>query len=280
MNADRHVDSITLTDVTKRYANGPVVLNDVSLSVHPHELVTVLGPSGSGKTTLLLIVAGFETPTSGTVYVKGVPIDGLPPQKRNLGIVFQSYALFPHLSVLQNVEFPLRVRGLAARDRHARVSKILETVGLAQFAHRRPHELSGGQQQRTALARALVFDPAALLLDEPLAALDRRLRESLQSEIKDVQKRTGASILYVTHDQEEALGLSDRIAVISEGRVAQIGTPHEVYMNPANLFVAGCLGETNVLPCTPLEMFSGTVRVGYEAGEGRTRIPEGDRVSL
>lgn len=267
------VDSIELRNVTKRYGHGPVVLDDVSLTVHPDELVTVLGASGSGKTTLLMVVAGFENPTGGHVLVRGAAIDGLPPQKRNLGIVFQSYALFPHLSVRQNVEFPLKARGVGVRERHARVSKVLDVVGLGEFADRKPQQLSGGQQQRTALARALVFEPAALLLDEPLSALDRRLRESLQSEIKDVQERTGASILYVTHDQEEALRLSDRIAVITEGRIAQVGTPYEVYKHPSSLFVAGCLGETNTLACTASSSTADTVRISYSFGEGRARRP-------
>ncbi len=269
------MNSIELSNVTKRYGRGPVVLDDVSLSVQPNELVTVLGASGSGKTTLLMIVAGFEEPSSGTVFVKGRAINGVPPQKRNLGVVFQNYALFPYLSIWQNVEFPLKVRGLAPRERRTLVSKILDVVGLTHHAQFRPHQLSGGQQQRAALARALVFEPAALLLDEPLSALDRRLREALQSEIKDVQQRTGASILYVTHDQEEALRLSDRIAVIAHGRIAQIGTPHEVYRNPVSLFVAGCLGEINTLSCTPLEKISGIIRVQYLTGEGRARRAPG-----
>lgn len=270
------MNSIELARVTKRYGRGPVVLEDVSLAVQPNELVTVLGASGSGKTTLLMIVAGFEEPTGGTVFVKGRASNGIPPQKRNLGVVFQNYALFPYLSVFQNVEFPLKVRGIAARERRGLVSKILEVVGLAEHAAFRPHQLSGGQQQRAALARALVFEPAALLLDEPLSALDRRLRESLQSEIKEVQQRTGASILYVTHDQDEALRLSDRIAVIAHGRIAQVGTPHEIYRNPVSLFVAGCLGEVNALPCTPLEKNSTVVRVRYATGEGRARRSQED----
>ena len=270
------MNSIELVNVTKRYGRGPVVLEDVSLAVQPNELVTVLGASGSGKTTLLMIVAGFEEPTDGTVFVKGRASNGVPPQKRNLGVVFQNYALFPYLSVLQNIEFPLKVRGIASRERRQLVSKILEVVGLAEHAQFRPHQLSGGQQQRAALARALVFEPAALLLDEPLSALDRRLRESLQSEIKEVQQRTGASVLYVTHDQDEALRLSDRIAVIAHGRIAQIGTPHEVYRNPVSLFVAGCLGEVNALACTPVEKNSSVVRVRYATGEGRARrAPDG-----
>lgn len=265
------MNSIELSNVTKRYGGGPVVLDDVSLAVQPNELVTVLGASGSGKTTLLMIVAGFEEPSSGTVFVKGRASNGVPPQKRNLGVVFQNYALFPYLSVRQNVEFPLKVRGINARERSALVSKILDVVGLAKRADFRPHQLSGGQQQRAALARALVFEPAALLLDEPLSALDRRLRESLQSEIKEVQQRTGASILYVTHDQDEALRLSDRIAVIAHGKIAQVGTPHDVYRNPVSFFVAGCLGEVNALACTPVETDSSMVRVQYATGEGRAR---------
>ncbi|MGH7659294.1 MAG: ABC transporter ATP-binding protein [Vulcanimicrobiaceae bacterium] len=267
------MNSIELCNVTKRYGRGPIILDDVSLAVQPNELVTVLGASGSGKTTLLMIVAGFEEPSAGTVFVKGRASNGIPPQKRNLGVVFQNYALFPYLSVWQNVEFPLKVRGVASHERRALVSKILEVVGLAERAQSRPHQLSGGQQQRAALARALVFEPAALLLDEPLSALDRRLRESLQSEIKEVQQRTGASILYVTHDQDEALRLSDRIAVIAHGRIAQVGTPHDIYRNPVSLFVAGCLGEINALTCTPLEKNSSIVRVRYATGEGRARRP-------
>jgi len=252
MSAGHH---LTVDGIWKSYGHDTFVVRDVSFTVEPGEFVTLLGPSGSGKTSTLMMIAGFETPTRGSIRVDGQDIAGKPPEQRNFGIVFQGYALFPHMNVLENVGFPLRMRGIATRDRRRRAAEMLEKVDLSAFAHRRPYELSGGQQQRVALARALVFDPNALLLDEPLGALDRKLREQLQLEIKEIQRRVGISILLVTHDQDEAMMLSDRIAVMSEGEIVQIGTPADLYLHPATAFVAGFLGETNFLPavCRGLE---------------------------
>ncbi len=242
---DRHMEVVHLS---KSY-DGAQAVDDVSFSLGDGQFLSLLGPSGSGKTSTLLMVAGFEQPTSGDIRVAGRSILEDPPQRRNLGVGFQSYALFPHMSVLQNVEFPLRMRRVARRERRARASDLLEKVGLTGLEDRRPRQLSGGQQQRVSLARALVFEPDALLLDEPLGALDKRLREHLQLEIKELHLRTGVSVLYVTHDQEEAMAMSDRIAVMCEGRVVQLGTPEDVYHHPQTAFVAHFLGETNLLPC-------------------------------
>ncbi len=235
-------------NLSKSYV-GTKAVENVSFSLGEGQFLSLLGPSGSGKTSTLLMVAGFERPTSGDIRVAGRSVLDDPPQRRNLGVGFQSYALFPHMSVLQNVEFPLRMRRISRRERRARAKDLLETVGLEGLEHRRPRQLSGGQQQRVSLARALVFEPDALLLDEPLGALDKRLREHLQLEIKKLHLRTGVSVLYVTHDQEEAMAMSDRIAVMCEGRVVQMGTPKDVYHRPETAFVAHFLGETNLLPC-------------------------------
>ena len=239
---------IELRNVWKRYGPDFYGVRDVSFALPHGEFLTLLGPSGSGKTTSLMMVAGFETPTQGQVLLQGRDMAGQPPQRRNLGVVFQGYGLFPHMTALENVEFALRMRGQQAAERRRLASAMLDRVGLSGFLDRKPRALSGGQQQRVALARALVFDPRALLLDEPLGALDRRLREQLQIEIKAIQRRLGISVLLVTHDQDEAMMMSDRIAVMAEGRIVQIGSPSEVYLHPATRFVAGFLGETNFLP--------------------------------
>jgi ABC-type Fe3+/spermidine/putrescine transport system ATPase subunit len=241
---------LELRHVWKRYGTELYGVCDVSFELPHGEFLTLLGPSGSGKTTTLMMVAGFETPTKGEILLQGRSIARELPQQRNLGVVFQGYGLFPHKTVLENVEFPLRMRGMPSGERRRKAGEMLERVGLQDFATRKPRALSGGQQQRVALARALVFDPRALLLDEPLGALDRRLREQLQIEIKTIQRRLGISVLLVTHDQDEAMMMSDRIAVMAEGRIVQIGTPSEVYLHPATRFVAGFLGETNLLPAT------------------------------
>ncbi len=241
----RHVD---VQHVWKAYTPGNYVVRDVTLTLQPGEFLTLLGPSGSGKTSTLMMVAGFETPDEGQIRVNGKDVANLPPERRNFGVVFQGYALFPHMSVLANVEFPLSMKRVGRRQRKRQALDMLDRVGLADFAARRPRELSGGQQQRVALARALVFEPDALLLDEPLGALDRKLREQLQIEIKEIQQRVGISILYVTHDQDEAMMMSDRIAVMRNGEIVQIGSPSEVYLHPETPFIAGFLGETNLLP--------------------------------
>ncbi|HLY24218.1 MAG TPA: ABC transporter ATP-binding protein [bacterium] len=243
---------VEIVSLAKSYG-GPHVVRDVTFTLRQGEFLTLLGPSGSGKSTTLLMVAGFEQPSRGDIRIGGRSIVDEPPQRRNFGVVFQSYALFPHMSVIENVEFPLRMRGMSPRERRARAADMLDKVGLSLFARRKPRELSGGQQQRVALARALIFDPAALLLDEPLGALDKRLRESMQIEIKSIQRRTGISVLYVTHDQEEAMVMSDRIAIMRDGRLLQIGAPSDLYRRPATPFVAAALGETNLVPCRRVE---------------------------
>ena len=262
----------------KSYGHGAYVVRDVSFALQRGEFLTLLGPSGSGKTTSLMMVAGFEEPTRGEILVDGRDVARRPPEQRNFGVVFQGYALFPHKSVLENVEFGLRMKGVPPAARRRQAFDMLEKVGLANFAMRKPRELSGGQQQRVALARALVFEPDALLLDEPLSALDRKLRESLQNEIKELQKRFGISILFVTHDQDEAMMMSDRIAVMAEGRIVQIGSPSDVYLHPATPFVAGFLGETNLVPGTYRGTDEGYAVVDFkDAARGRARLPADGR---
>jgi spermidine/putrescine ABC transporter ATP-binding subunit len=238
------MSTIDLLQVTKHF--GAVVAADrVDLHVDQGELVTILGPSGSGKTTLLTMIAGLADPTSGRIDIGGRDVTWLPAAKRNVGLVFQSYALFPHMSVFDNVAFPLSVRSLDKPEIGRRVVEALRLVRLSGFEPRRPSQLSGGQQQRVALARAFVFEPEIMLLDEPLGALDRKLREEVQVELRQLQRSLGITTVLVTHDQEEALSLSDRILVLDEGRVQQIGTPEEVYLRPCNRFVADFLGTAN-----------------------------------
>lgn len=229
---------------------GPVwAVRGADLEVSAGEFVSIVGPSGSGKTSLLTMIAGFEAPTSGTVIVGEKNVTALAPHRRNIGMVFQKYALFPHMSVRQNIAFPLKMRRLARGSAaKKRVDAMLELVEMGGMQHRFPHELSGGQQQRVAVARALVFDPPVILMDEPLGALDKKLRETMQFEIKQIQERTRATVIYVTHDQEEALTMSDRVAVMHGGRIEQTGTPDDLYAKPANAFVAGFVGSINFLP--------------------------------
>jgi putative spermidine/putrescine transport system ATP-binding protein len=243
---------LELRQVRKSYGEF-VAVDQLDLTVQPGEFVTLLGPSGSGKTTTMMMVAGFEEHTSGSVLIDGQPVDTLPPRERNLGVVFQNYALFPHMTARENVEFALRMRKVPAAERRQRANEALKRVGLGALGDRKPRQLSGGQQQRVALARALVFNPAALLLDEPMAALDKRLREQMQEEIKTLQKSLGISVLFVTHDQEEAMAMSDRIVVMKDGQIVQSGPPEEVYNHPMTDWVAGFLGDTNLIPCTVLE---------------------------
>ena len=238
--------ALALRGLTKRYGNFTAV-DDVSLEVGRGEFVTLLGPSGSGKTTILMAIAGFVAPNAGAILLDGRDITPLPPEKRDFGMVFQGYALFPHMSVAENVAFPLRVRGLTRADRDAKVRAALDLVQLGAFADRLPKQLSGGQQQRVALARALVFDPALLLLDEPLSALDKKLRAELQEELKALHRRVGRTFVNVTHDQEEALSLSDRIAILNHGKLVQAGGPAELYERPRTRFVADFLGKSNFL---------------------------------
>ncbi len=224
-----------------------VALDGVDLSVEEGEFITLLGPSGSGKTTLLMSIAGFIKPDEGGIVLAGTDVTDLEPEDRNFGLVFQGYALFPHLSVRDNVAFPLKVRKWEKRAIAERVGAMLALVGLDKLAARKPRELSGGQQQRVALARALAYSPRLLLLDEPLSALDRSLRETMQRELKRLHRETGVTFIFVTHDQEEAYAMSDRIAVFQNGRIVQIGAPRDIYRNPASRFVAGFIGGNNLI---------------------------------
>ncbi|WP_232478444.1 ABC transporter ATP-binding protein [Roseomonas rosulenta] len=277
MSAAGH--ALGILGLTKRYGSFTAV-DDVSLDVGQGEFLTLLGPSGSGKTTILMAVAGFVAPTAGSILLDGREITPLPPEKRNFGMVFQGYALFPHMSVAENVAFPLRVRGLSRADREAKVRAALDLVQLGAFAERLPKQLSGGQQQRVALARALVFEPNLLLLDEPLSALDKKLRAELQEELKALHRRVGRTFVNVTHDQEEALSLSDRIAILNHGRLIQAGAPGELYERPRTRFVADFLGKSNFIEgavatadAAGFVLAAGTARIAVRA----PAAPEGTR---
>ena len=237
--------SIELSGLTKRFSE--IAVDNIDLTVASGEFFSLLGPSGCGKTTTLRLIAGFEQPTSGRILLDGVDVSDMPPHRRNVNTVFQNYALFPFLSVRDNVAFGLQHQGVGKADTRRRVDEALDLVHMTAFARRRPGQLSGGQQQRVALARALVLNPAVLLLDEPLGALDAKLRRSLKIELKALQERVGITFLYVTHDQEEALTMSDRLAVMNAGRIVQIGTPREVYEEPADNYVADFLGAANLM---------------------------------
>ncbi|ASR11772.1 polyamine ABC transporter ATP-binding protein [Rhizobium leguminosarum bv. viciae] len=260
----------------------------VTLDVPAGEFLSILGPSGSGKTTLLTMIAGFESPSAGRIIIDGRDVTAVSPDRRNIGMVFQRYALFPHLTVAENIAFPLKMRGIRKDLRAERVGQALHLVQLPDYAKRYPHELSGGQQQRVAVARAIVFEPPVLLMDEPLGALDKKLRESMQIEIKQLQRRLGATVIYVTHDQEEALTMSDRIAVMAKGQLAQLGTPADLYCNPQSAFVADFIGKMNFLTGEFLgeTADSQTIRLGDDVVidtpahgfEGSAKI--GDRVRL
>jgi len=236
---------IELKNVSKSYA-GTLILDNISLSVHSGEFLTMLGPSGCGKTTLLRLISGFETPSSGKIFFNNQCINHLPPQKRDVHTVFQSYALFPHLSVFDNVAFSLHCKKIKAHEVTERVMDVLRLVQLESFATRRIQQLSGGQQQRVAIARAIIDKPQVLLLDEPLSSLDYSLRKTMQYELKQLQKALNMTFIFVTHDQEEALSMSDRIVVFNHGRIEQIGTPREIYETPNTLHVAKFIGETNI----------------------------------
>ncbi|MFT4066328.1 ABC transporter ATP-binding protein [Paraburkholderia sp.] len=237
---------ISLRSLCRSYGNTQAIDN-VSLDIGCGELVTLLGPSGSGKTAILSTIAGFAEPTAGEILINGVAINRLPPEARNLGVVFQHYALFPHLRVAQNIAYPLVMRGIARENIERQVKVIAHTVGLGDYLERYPAQLSGGQQQRVALARAMVFNPSALLLDEPLSALDKHLREKMQIELKQLHDNTQMTMLFVTHDQEEALLISDRVAIMNAGRLEQVDTPENVYLRPASRFVAEFMGESNFI---------------------------------
>ena len=237
---------IELKNISKSF-DGEMVLDNISLDIHDNEFITLLGPSGCGKTTTLRIIGGFVYPDQGDVIFMGDRINDVPPHKRNVNTVFQKYALFPHLNVFENVAFPLRERKVPKQEIKEKVNKMLDMVMLSGFAHRRVTSLSGGQQQRVAIARALVNEPKVLLLDEPLGALDLKLRKDMQQELKKIQKSTGITFIFVTHDQEEALSMSDTIVVMSEGKIQQIGTPQDIYNEPVNAFVADFIGESNIV---------------------------------
>jgi spermidine/putrescine transport system ATP-binding protein len=250
--------SIELSGLTKRF--GEIAVDNIDLTVASGEFFSLLGPSGCGKTTTLRLIAGFEQPTSGRILLDGVDVSDVPPHRRKVNTVFQSYALFPFLDVFDNVAFGLRHQQVAKADLRRRVGEALELVHMTSFAKRRPGQLSGGQQQRVALARALVLNPAVLLLDEPLGALDAKLRRSLKVELKALQERVGITFLYVTHDQEEALTMSDRLAVMNAGQIVQIGTPRQVYEEPADTYVADFLGAANLMEVEVVS--AGALRIG------------------
>jgi spermidine/putrescine ABC transporter ATP-binding subunit len=239
--------TVSLWSVEKDYGTVGAV-RGVSLEIGAGEFLTLLGPSGSGKTTTLMMIAGFEDPSSGDIAIDGRSVVGVSPHKRNIGMVFQNYALFPHMTVAENIAFPLKQRGVSKAEQKERVNQTLDLVHLPGYAERYPKQLSGGQQQRVALARAIVFNPRLLLMDEPLGALDKQLRESLQLEMRRLHAELGITFVYVTHDQEEALTMSDRIAVMNNGQIAQLGRPEDLYDRPSSKFVAGFLGESNFLP--------------------------------
>jgi putative spermidine/putrescine transport system ATP-binding protein len=243
---------LSVRSATKTYG-AVTALAGATLELREGEFLTLLGPSGSGKTTLLMMVAGLVQPTSGEVWIDDKLATYAPPNKRDIGIVFQNYALFPHLSVYENIAFPLRMRRMAAEQIAVEVKRVLDIVQLPHVASRLPRELSGGQQQRIALARCMVYRPSIILMDEPLGALDRQLRDHMQLEIKDLHTRLGITVLYVTHDQEEAMAMSDRICLMNNGRIEQIGTPQELYFRPHNVFVAEFLGESNILDASVVE---------------------------
>jgi putative spermidine/putrescine transport system ATP-binding protein len=274
---------LALQGVSKRYG-AQVAVDALDLDLSTGEFLTLLGPSGSGKTTTLMMVAGLQQPDAGAILLNGASVADLPPYRRDIGMVFQHYALFPHMTVRRNVGFPLEMRRLPGPEIARLVDDALELVRLPGLGGRLPKELSGGQQQRVALARALVYRPALLLMDEPLGALDRKLREQLQLEIKRVHRERGISVLYVTHDQEEALTMSDRIAVFNHGRIEQVGTPEELYDQPRTRFVAGFIGDTNLFSGRAVSATNGICEVETPAGRlratARQPIVAGDAVTV
>ena len=269
MNQSTTGSSVQLVGIRKTYGDSVTALDSISMTIEAGEFITFLGPSGSGKTTTLNIIAGFTAATSGQVLLDDVDLASRAPHKRNLGVVFQNYALFPHLTVRENIAFGLRRRRVPGVEQVRRVDEALDMVRLTGYGARRPSELSGGQQQRVALARALVYRPSVLLMDEPLGALDKRLREQMQVEISRLHRELGTTFVFVTHDQEEALALSDRIALFEAGRLVQIGTPEQLYEAPRSLFAAEFLGESNI--------FRGTVddQGNVRQGEHSWRAPAG-----
>jgi spermidine/putrescine ABC transporter ATP-binding subunit len=269
----RSAGQLLVDGLTKRYA-GAAVVRDFTATIGSGQFFSLLGPSGSGKTTTLMMIAGFTEPDAGSIRVDGRDITQLGPQHRGLGMVFQNYALFPHLNVFENIAFPLRARRIAKAEITAKVDAALRMVGLERFPLSRPRELSGGQQQRVALARAIVFDPQVVLMDEPLGALDKNLRYRMQVEIKEIQQRLSMTIVYVTHDQEEAMNMSDVIAIMNNGCIEQIGPPREIYQHPANVFVSRFLGEANLITGTQ-SISNGEAQLLTSAGKrlATSRVP-------
>jgi putative spermidine/putrescine transport system ATP-binding protein len=253
--------------VQKSYDGETLVVKDLNLSIPKGEFLTMLGPSGSGKTTCLMMLAGFETATHGDIRLDGRPINHIPPHKRGIGMVFQNYALFPHMTIAENLSFPLEVRGMGKSEREGKIRRALDMVEMGAFGGRRPAQLSGGQQQRVALARALVFEPELVLMDEPLGALDKQLREKMQFEITHLAHNLGITTVYVTHDQTEALTMSDRVAVFNDGKIQQIAPPDELYESPQNSFVAQFIGENNTLQGTVKEIKGGVALVELDNGD-------------
>ncbi len=271
--ATRQDNYVQFSDVQKSYDGETLVVKDLNLSIRAGEFLTLLGPSGSGKTTTLMMLAGFEVPTHGRIDLDGRPIDNMPPHKRNIGMVFQNYALFPHMTVAENLAFPLEVRRLAKSEIEAKIKRALAMVRLSGFDKRRPGQLSGGQQQRVALARALVFDPKLVLMDEPLGALDRQLREQMQLEVRHIHEDLGVTVIYVTHDQSEALTMSDRIAVFNDGEIQQLATPDDLYERPQNSFVAQFIGENNKLRGKVVAMNGSACQVEVDGGGSVVALP-------
>lgn len=269
---------LVLDGISHRYGAG-LAVDDISLDIDGGELLALLGPSGCGKTTLLRIIAGFVAQSAGRVVIAGEPVDELPPNRREVGIVFQNYALFPHMTVAENVAYGLAARGIVRAARRQRVGEMLELVRLGAMAGRYPQQLSGGQQQRVALARALAVRPRILLLDEPFAALDKNLRLDMQIEIKHIQRRTGTTAVLVTHDQEEALSMADRVAVLNAGRLEQLGSPVEIYDAPCSLFVNSFVGSCNLLPGRVLAVAAGVAAVALDCGEVLHGCRPGEGVS-
>ena len=259
--------------VQKSYDGENLVVKDLNLSMPKGEFLTMLGPSGSGKTTCLMMLAGFETATHGSIRLNGKSINDIPPHKRGIGMVFQNYALFPHMTVAENLSFPLEVRRMGKSDREAKVKRALDMVQMGDFGGRRPAQMSGGQQQRVALARALVFEPELVLMDEPLGALDKQLRETLQFEITRLAHDLGITVVYVTHDQTEALTMSDRVAVFDDGRIQQLAPPDELYEKPQNSFVAQFIGENNTLDGVVTEIGERACTVKLDSGDVIDALP-------
>ena len=263
----KNKEFVKFDKVDKSYDGKVLVVKDLNLDIPEGEFITMLGPSGSGKTTCLMMLAGFETPTNGEIYLDGNPISNIPPHKRGIGMVFQNYALFPHMTVYENLAFPLRVRKMNKDEADKKITKAMSMVSLSGFENRMPGQLSGGQQQRVAVARALVFDPAVVLMDEPLGALDKNLRESMQYEIKHIHESIGVTVVYVTHDQGEALTMSNRIAVFNDGKVQQLSSPDQLYEKPVNSFVAEFIGENNTFPGEVTEISKDKCKVRVKDGD-------------